>query len=580
MARLAFAFVLFALVAVALAQNTQIVDDFVAIVPTQAATLRISNFNTETVSDSNCDPSAGGSQGQILGGCHVLSLTGNAASGCEPTGAIAGGDMFCNNAFNCAAECVLQLDGTDTSASVTGGLNVNLNNLGFAFRIFAATDIQTTFTIRVFDNSGGRSTHGGNIPQGSSDSGFVQFDLNFSDFNGDASFSDVGTIELVVPSKLDTDVVLTDWEILSNEADIFGSVFVDCDCDVQKDTDDNGIGNVVVTLTGDSSCAVSSLSATTSSAGDYSFIGLPPCTYTVSIPSTTGQFCSTSGSSQTVTLSSTSLFNVNFGIEGANTFTVPADASVFCNQGTSPSTLGSATSSSCGASGTVSFADTISNQNCDADFTITRTWSDNAGNSGNQIITVVDTNVAPTFTNADASNLNIVLDCDDCDEVGTCVVALVAVDDCSTVVVTSNDSGSANGECDPSTCSRSSNFIRTWSAVDDCGNAAATQGQVITRNCEDTVICDPISTVTVSPVSPVTVSPVSPVTVSPVSPVTVSPVSPVTVSPVSPASTVPSATDNVTNRNCRFVCDDDDSAASSLIASVFVILAALAVALF
>merc|ERR1711959_276558 len=156
------------------------------------------------------------------------------------------------------------------------------------------------------------------------------------------------------------DVVPTDWEILSNEADIFGSVFVDCDCDVQKDTDDNGIGNVVVTLTGDSSCAVSSLSATTSSAGDYSFIGLPPCTYTVSIPSTTGQFCSTSGSSQTVTLSSTSLFNVNFGIEGANTFTVPADASVFCNQGTSPSTLGSATSSSCGASGTVSFADTRS----------------------------------------------------------------------------------------------------------------------------------------------------------------------------------------------------------------------------
>merc|ERR1712023_422452 len=442
MARLAFAFVLFALVAVALAQNTQIVDDFVAIVPTQAATLRISNFNTETVSDSNCAPSAGGSQGQILGGCHVLSLTGNAASGCEPTGAIAGGDMFCNNAFNCAAECVLQLDGTDTSASVTGGLNVNLNNLGFAFRIFAATDIQTTFTIRVFDNSGGRSTHGGNIPQGSSDSGFVQFDLNFSDFNGDASFSDVGTIELVVPSKLDTYVVLTDWEILSNEADIFGSVFVDCDCDVQKDTDDNGIGNVVVTLTGDSS-----------------FIGLPPCTYTVSIPSTTGQFCSTSGSSQTVTLSSTSLFNVNFGIEGANTFTVPADASVFCNQGTSPSTLGSATSSSCGASGTVSFADTISNRNCDADFTITRTWSDNAGNSGNQIITVTDTGVAPTFTNANAAVLDVTVACNACIDADSCVTGLQATDDCSAVVVTSNDSGSANGECDPSTCSRSSNFI-------------------------------------------------------------------------------------------------------------------------
>merc|ERR1712023_349723 len=515
----------------ALAQNTQIVDDFVAIVPTQAATLRISNFNTETVSDSNCDPSAGGSQGQILGGCHVLSLTGNAASGCEPTGAIAGGDMFCNNAFNCAAECVLQLDGTDTSASVTGGLNVNLNSLGFAFRIFAATDIQTTFTIRVFDNSGGRSTHGGNIPQGSSDSGFVQFDLNFSDFNGDASFSDVGTIELVVPSKLDTDVVLTDWEILSNEADIFGSVFVDCDCDVQKDTDDNGIGNVVVTLTGDSSCAVSSLSATTSSAGDYSFIGLPPCTYTVSIPSTTGQFCSTSGSSQTVTLSSTSLFNVNFGIEGANTFTVPADASVFCNQGTSPSTLGSATSSSCGASGTVSFADTISNQNC-SDFTITRTWSDNAGNSGNQIITVTDTGVAPTFTNANAAVLDVTVACNACIDADSCVTGLQATDDCSAVVVTFSDS-TPTTSCDVASCTQSVSIVRTWNAVDDCGNQAASQAQVIFEDCSEDVFVCPTAT---------------------------------------PVPTV--------EEDCRFICDDDDSAASSLIASVFVILAALAVALF
>merc|ERR1711963_500027 len=377
-----------------------------------------------------------------------------------------------------------------------------------------------------------RSTHGGNIPQGSSDSGFVQFDLNFSDFNGDASFSDVGTIELVVPSKLDTDVVLTDWEILSNEADIFGSVFVDCDCDVQKDTDDNGIGNVVVTLTGDSSCAVSSLSATTSSAGDYSFIGLPPCTYTVSIPSTTGQFCSTSGSSQTVTLSSTSLFNVNFGIEGANTFTVPADASVFCNQGTSPSTLGSATSSSCGASGTVSFADTISNQNCDADFTITRTWSDNAGNSGNQIITVTDTGVAPTFTNANAAVLDVTVACNACIDADSCVTGLQATDDCSAVVVTFSDS-TPTTSCDVASCTQSVSIVRTWNAVDDCGNQAASQAQVIFEDCSEDVFVCPTAT---------------------------------------PVPTV--------EEDCRFICDDDDSAASSLIASVFVILAALAVALF
>merc|ERR1712017_39626 len=89
-------------------------------------------------------------------------------------------------------------------------------------------------------------------------------------------------------------------------------------------------------------------------------------------------------------------------------------------------TLGSATSSSCGASGTVSFADTISNQNCDADFTITRTWSDNAGNSGNQIITVTDTGVAPTFTNANAAVLDVTVACNACIDADSCVTGLQA----------------------------------------------------------------------------------------------------------------------------------------------------------
>merc|ERR1711934_970887 len=149
--------------------------------------------------------------------------------------------------------------------------------------------------------------------------------------------------------------------------------------------------------------------------------------------------------------------------------------------------------------------------------TITRTWSDNAGNSGNQIITVTDTGVAPTFTNANAAVLDVTVACNACIDADSCVTGLQATDDCSAVVVTFSDS-TPTTSCDVASCTQSVSIVRTWNAVDDCG--------------EDVFVC-PTAT---------------------------------------PVPTV--------EEDCRFICDDDDSAASSLIASVFVILAALAVALF
>ena len=89
MPQLAFTSVLFALIAVAIAQNTRAVDDFVAIVPL----LGISSRITETVSAFNCDSSAGGSVGAILVGCHVLSLTGFSGTGCVPSGAVGNGNV-------------------------------------------------------------------------------------------------------------------------------------------------------------------------------------------------------------------------------------------------------------------------------------------------------------------------------------------------------------------------------------------------------------------------------------------------------------------------------------------------------
>merc|ERR1712196_529549 len=121
----------------------------------------------------------------------------------------------------------------------------------------------------------------------------------------------------------------------------------------------------------------------------------------------------------------------------------------------------------------------------------TRTWSDNAGNSGNQIITVTDTGVQAT-------------------------------DDCSAVVVTFSDS-TPTTSCDVASCTQSVSIVRTWNAVDDCGNQAASQAQVIFEDCSEDVFVCPTAT---------------------------------------PVPTV--------EEDCRFICDDDDSAASSLIASVFV----------
>eukprot|EP01094_Clydonella_sp_ATCC50884_P020721 TRINITY_DN4362_c0_g1_i1.p2 TRINITY_DN4362_c0_g1~~TRINITY_DN4362_c0_g1_i1.p2 ORF type:complete len:553 (+),score=194.86 TRINITY_DN4362_c0_g1_i1:401-2059(+) len=533
--------VLFALVAVAFAQvnpgeTRSVVDDFLAIVPTNAATLRISTFDTQTVEDFSCDAANGGTQGEIIGGCHVLSLTGSANNGCEPTGSIANGDMFCNNAFNCAATCVLKLDGTEgTSAAVTLGLNVNLNALGTAFVIDAATDIQTTFTIRVHDTDGNISRASGNIPAGSSGSGsFVPFRFDFDgDFTGSANFASVGAIQIVVPNKLDTDVVLTDFDILSSRADISGNVFEDCNCDRTLGGDDTGVGNVPVTLTPASGCSADSQTTNTNDNGAYTFQRLPACQYTVSVPTTgvTSQLCSSSSNQQTVELAGTSIFNVNFGINVPSAFTVPQSAVVPCNAGTSPNQLGFATSATCGgAGGTVSFSDSITNQNCDADYTIIRTWTDGT-NSGTQTITVQDTGVPPVWQNADASNLDIDVECGGCTTAGDCIVRLTATDDCSSVQVDFTDSA-AIGDCSDD-CVLQRILRRTWSAVDNCGNEAARQQQNI-----EEVGCDgaaPISCPTIVQTFP-------------------------------SVSNVPVT--NPPTRNCRFICDDDDSAASAMIASV------------
>jgi len=541
MARLSVVVALLAFVAVAFAQNSFVVDDFLAFVPTDSPTLRISTFDQQTVEAFNCDATQGGGAAGsfILGGCHVLFLEGSASNGCEPTGSIANGDMFCNNAFGCAARCVLQLDGSsETTSTRSLGLNENLNDRGYAFEIFAVTDIATTFTIRVIDTSGNVSRAAGNIPANSSaGSNFVRFEFAFaSDFTGSANFNSVGALELEVPNKFDTDVVITDWSILSEENDIEGNVFVDCNCDNARGTEDSGVASTTVTLTGDSSCRITTLTQTTDQAGFYRFTGLPPCTYTITVPSSVGPMCSNSPNPRTVVLSNVSINNVNFGVNSPSVFTVPDNRQVLCNAGTSPAQTGTATSSVCGSTGTVTFSDSRVNGNCDADYTILRTWTDGT-NTGVQTITVVDTNVAPTFTNANSQTLDITIECNGCTDVGTCVVALTAVDDCSVVTVQSTDGGLVS-DCDEN-CNQSASFIRTWTAVDDCGNQAASQGQVIFQSCVDTVIDCPTIVNTVPAVSNV---------------------------PVNPPT-----------RNCRFICDDDDSAASALIAS-FVLSAVLAVA--
>ena len=111
----------------------------------------------------------------------------------------------------------------------------------------------------------------------------------------------------------------------------------------------------------------------------------------------------------------------------------------------------------------VSFSESREDGDCDANYTLTRTWSvsDDCGNatSHTQIVNVQDT-TAPEFI--EALPLDAVVDCDSVPS----PVVLTAMDNCQDVSVLFAESRE-DGDCEANYT-----LTRTWTVADDCGNAS------------------------------------------------------------------------------------------------------------
>jgi len=265
------------------------------------------------------------------------------------------------------------------------------------------------------------------------------------------------------------------FDIISNE--ISGRVFSDCNCNGVQDTEDFGNAGIIVTGTPGSDCAAGTASQTALTVSDGSYIleGLAACTYSVSI-SSANQVCN--GANSQTADAGTDPTNVNFSLELAGSFSVPADTSISCTQlvnGSPPTSItGTADSSgSCGGSGgTVSFDDSEVSRVCGGSFVVNRRWF-TGGEEGFQVITVTDSGNAPTLSIPSTQTVQ----CGG-DSSPSSTGQATATDDCSANVdVTFVDSSDV--ACNEELCVATTTIQRTWTAVDDCGNQSGSQTQQI-----------------------------------------------------------------------------------------------------
>jgi hypothetical protein len=534
MARLTFAALLVLFVALVAAQRP--VDDFRTVT---------SSFQITAPGDSQDRTTAQGAN-TIIGTEREIYIAGNinAGNGCTqdssfPQSDVEAGFWSVAQGRVCAADFEMRLDGAQSAATnaATRGfdLGVNLNTLGTGMLVSVSSDLDYSFTIEIASSASAVSTVSQNVAAGAGVS--TEFEFLWSDFQGSADFSNVGAISFKFPGQINRDAEVSGWVIITPNGGISGIVFGDCNCDNIQNNGDQGIQSVSVTATGPSG----SSTTTTASDGSYSFAGLEAGTYTVSI---SGQTACTAGSgtSQTVVVNGnnpTANFNVQIG---GSQLDCPVNVDTTCGDISIGTTGNAEVVSSCsgGASGTVTFSDSTAAVTCTGPgaqiSTITRTFSSSGLASCTQQIRVFDRSVAPT--------LNIPADFTTNDE-SVCAAGApssttgtaTASGPCTVATVSSTDSTVNDCSAD---CNFEVTIVRTWTAVDACGNTAESRNQRI--SCSGNGDC---------PVCPICPNPVTVPTVSNV--------------PVNPPT-----------RNCRFICDDDDSSANVLSMSVLAVVALFA----
>jgi len=467
-------FVLTLLVAIVFSQTVSSLDPFDGI----STKLEVAGTSSESFFESI-------QQSDIIGGERDIILQGTgtgSSSNCESETFVENGSWFANNGQTCSADAILQYDGVDGSANRALGLGANLNNLGVAFLVDIQTDLATSFTIRLFTSQSSSSEVTQPIQASNS---LITYVFPFSSFTGSADLNEIGAIELQINAEINTDVIVTLFDIISDEAS--GRVFSDCNCNGVQDTEDNGLQGITVTGTPGAGCSNSATTRTalTDVNGNWNIENLEACSYTFSAPGA----CS---SSPAVTVDvSNNPENINFGIEQAGSLTVPNDVTINCSESTDPTNTGSAScsSGSCsGSSGSATFVDSIVPGNCDSNFVIVRAWTCGA-ETLNQQITVTSNGINPTLNVPSTATLSCGGDSSPANTgsataTGECGVA---------VTVTFDDSESFS--CDRSNCALATTILRTWTGVDQCGLSSTGTQTITISACDDGTVTCPTFTV-------------------------------------------------------------------------------------
>eukprot|EP01094_Clydonella_sp_ATCC50884_P025409 TRINITY_DN666_c0_g1_i1.p1 TRINITY_DN666_c0_g1~~TRINITY_DN666_c0_g1_i1.p1 ORF type:complete len:1645 (-),score=667.51 TRINITY_DN666_c0_g1_i1:47-4981(-) len=318
------------------APSVWVLDDLLA--DTFSAVLGDTLGIAQQVSESACDANNGGRNGTMVGGCHVVTVTGVGTRNCNPASVVEAGGFVCANPSACGARCRLLLDGVkvntqeDIFATVDSdillGLEENLLARGDAMRVSAYSTQPIRITATVFSSDGATSSASFVVP-GFNDE--ATFDLNFArDFSGSANFADVGALTLEVANDPNVETVVTGWSVIDSvSADISGTIFHDCTCDLARGPAevDNPVPGVTVSLQAAVGCPIQTEQAVTDEQGRYVFQSLPPCTYVVSVDASST--CEGGITQRTLEIGRESAFSIDFGLDFA-TLVCPADTNAAC----------------------------------------------------------------------------------------------------------------------------------------------------------------------------------------------------------------------------------------------------------
>jgi len=148
---------------------------------------------------------------RILGGERDLSLVVNGAlSGRVISTGVSNGTWDVSSPSSAQSVVTMQYDGDDGVATLNtlglAGQDLTTSNAD-AFRLNIITDIPTVYTIRVYGIAGGQSNYDLSIP---ASSGTLTYFAPYSDFTGNADFTAVGAIEIVIDggNNVDTNIDL------------------------------------------------------------------------------------------------------------------------------------------------------------------------------------------------------------------------------------------------------------------------------------------------------------------------------------------------------------------------------------